>query len=400
MPWRLCRRCCRRAWWTWPFTMSMMPTVSLHSGRRSLWHLPPRPGTSSRLGKTDPVPDEPVPDQPVPDSQCRPASAARAVPEVPRTEPAGRRHRRPCAGGGRRRSDRDGKSDLALRWRCAGRRGRQRRRDADLPGHGHRDRQASPEQRCSVDTTSSICWMSPSPQPSRCSSGWRGRRSRTAAHAAVVPVVVGGSRCTSGPFSTASSSPGRTPAVRERLEQQLAEHGPQALHRLLATRDPEAAAVILASNGRRIVRALEVIEITGRPTPHSSRPSSACTTTYACSAFRSPPGLDVRITARVQQMWGRRLRRRGAAPGRRWASTGAYRERALGYTQVLRHLAGESSAAAARAETVLATRRFARRQDSWFRKDPRSSWLPADSAQLTATAVRVAAAPHRLPHGH
>ena len=195
-----------------------------------------------------------------------------------------------------------------------------------------------------------------------------------------VPVLAGGS----GLYVRAALGdldfPGTDEEVRERLEAELAAAGPAPLYARLAARDPAAAAAILPSNGRRIVRALEVIELSGRPFSatlpdyDSGRPAVQI-------GLRLPrPELDRRIEARVDRMWrqGFEAEVRGLeGAGLRAGKTAS---RALGYQQMLRHLDGDWTLDQARAETVRATRRFARRQESWFRRDPRISWLPAAPA--------------------
>src|SRR5690606_9546403 len=160
--------------------------------------------------------------------------------------------------------------------------------------------------------------------------------------------------------------------VRARLEAELERVGPAALHRRLAELDPDAAAAILPSNGRRIVRALEVIELSGRPFT-ARMPSYESVYPSVQIGLEVPrPELDERIARRVERMWRagfvdevRRLAAAGLADGR---TAG----RALGYAQVLRMLAGEWTEEQAKAETIRATRRFARRQESWFRRDRKS----------------------------
>ena len=210
----------------------------------------------------------------------------------------------------------------------------------------------------------------------------------------VVPIVVGGSALYLRAVLDRFVFPGCDAAVRARLEQELARLGPQALHRQLADRDPAAAAAILASNGRRIVRALEVVELTGRPYTAQLPPYASVYDDVRMLGLQVPRDeLDARIAERVERMWAagfveevRRLVTAGLRQGRTAS-------RALGYAQVLRYLAGECSEAEARADTVLATRRFARRQDAWFRKDPRIHWLSADSLELLARAATEAGFP-------
>ena len=182
--------------------------------------------------------------------------------------------------------------------------------------------------------------------------------------------------------------PGTDEAVRSRLEAELADAGPAGLHARLAVVDPPAAAAILPSNGRRVVRALEVVEITGRPfTASLPEPGAYAVPAVQVGLTVDRPTLDARIESRVDRMWQRGLVdevRRLAAAGLREGRTAS---RALGYAQVLRHLDGEWTEDEARAETVRATWRFARRQDSWFRRDQRVHWLAADDPGLVATAL-------------
>ncbi|WP_275462649.1 tRNA (adenosine(37)-N6)-dimethylallyltransferase MiaA [Streptomyces noursei] len=189
------------------------------------------------------------------------------------------------------------------------------------------------------------------------------------------PVLVGGSGLYVRGALDALEFPGTDPAVRARLEAELAELGSGALHARLAAADPEAGRAILAGNGRRIVRALEVIEITGRPFTANLPGHEAVYDTLQIGVDVERPELDGRIATRVDRMWEAGLVdevRRLAAEGLREGRTAS---RALGYQQVLGYLAGECTEQAAREETVRATKRFARRQDSWFRRDPRVHWL-------------------------
>jgi tRNA dimethylallyltransferase len=205
-----------------------------------------------------------------------------------------------------------------------------------------------------------------------------------------VPVLVGGS----GLYVRAALDdlhfPGTDTATRARLTDELARLGPAALHARLATLDPDAAAAILPGNGRRIVRALEVIELSGRPFT-ATMPSYAQVRPAVQIGLTLPrPELDLRIAARVDRMWQAGFEaevRRLAAQGLREGPTAS---RALGYQQLLRYLDGECTPDDARAETIKATKRFARRQESWFRRDPRVRWLDATAPeeQLLADALR------------
>ncbi|MEU9121642.1 tRNA (adenosine(37)-N6)-dimethylallyltransferase MiaA [Streptomyces sp. NPDC048506] len=189
------------------------------------------------------------------------------------------------------------------------------------------------------------------------------------------PILVGGSGLYVRGAIDALDFPGTDPAVRARLEAELAELGSGALHARLSAADPEAGRAILAGNGRRIVRALEVIEITGRPFTANLPGHEAVYDTLQIGVDVERPELNERIARRVDRMWEAGLVdevRRLEAAGLREGRTAS---RALGYQQVLAQLAGECTEQEARDETVRATKRFARRQDSWFRRDPRVHWL-------------------------
>lgn len=189
------------------------------------------------------------------------------------------------------------------------------------------------------------------------------------------PVLVGGSGLYVRGAIDVLDFPGTDPEVRARLERELEQDGPGALHRLLAEADPEAARAILPSNGRRIVRALEVIEITGKPFTANLPGHDSVYDTVQIGVDVGRPELDERITLRVDRMWEAGLVDEVRALEAQGLREGRTASRALGYQQVLTALAGECTEEEARAETVRATKRFARRQDSWFRRDPRVHWL-------------------------
>jgi tRNA dimethylallyltransferase len=204
----------------------------------------------------------------------------------------------------------------------------------------------------------------------------------------VTPVLVGGSALYTRAILDRFEFPGTDPDVRAKLERQLAAVGPEALHRRLAAADPDAAARIIPSNGRRVVRALEVIVITGRPFS-ASLPEHTYfyDDAHQVGVDIPRPVLDERIERRVRHMWDAGLVdevRRLADEGLREGRTA---NRALGYQQVLRLLDGEISEEEAIEQTVAGTRRFARRQDSWFRKDPRITWVRWDDPDRAAKAV-------------
>ena len=203
-----------------------------------------------------------------------------------------------------------------------------------------------------------------------------------------VPVLVGGSALYTRAVLDRFEFPGTDAAVRDRLEAELAEVGAPTLHERLAAVDPVAAGNILVDNGRRIVRALEVVEITGRP----------YSATLPVLEYADPlsvqigvdidrPTLDERIERRVEGMFAagfvaevERLLAAGLREGRTASS-------AIGYREVAAYLDGELTLDRARERTVVATRRFARRQDSWFRKDPRVTWARYDDPQRLERAL-------------
>lgn len=192
----------------------------------------------------------------------------------------------------------------------------------------------------------------------------------------VVPVLVGGSGLYVQAVVDELDFPGTDPVVRAGLEAELAAVGAPALHARLAAVDPAAAAAVLPTNGRRIVRALEVVTITGRPfparLPAGGRPRYDA---VLLGVDRPTDELDARVARRVARMFAAGLvgETRGlVAAGLREGRTAS---RALGYQQVLAALDGEHDAAGAAAATVVATRRFVRRQRSWFRRDRRVCWL-------------------------
>ncbi|WP_327288378.1 tRNA (adenosine(37)-N6)-dimethylallyltransferase MiaA [Streptomyces sp. NBC_01198] len=205
-----------------------------------------------------------------------------------------------------------------------------------------------------------------------------------------VPVLVGGSGLYVRAALDPLEFPGTDAAVRARLEAELDLRGPGALHARLAAVDPAAGRAILPSNGRRIVRALEVVEITGRPFTANLPQVDAQQSLYDTVQIGLDiprPLLDERIALRVDRMWAAGLVAEVRALDAVGLREGLTASRALGYQQVLAALSGECTEEQARADTVRATKRFARRQDSWFRRDGRVHWLTAQDAELTDRAL-------------
>lgn len=205
------------------------------------------------------------------------------------------------------------------------------------------------------------------------------------------PILAGGSGLYVRAALDDLEFPGTDPDVRARLEKELAETGPAPLYERLRGLDPVAAENILPSNGRRIVRALEVIELSGRPFSATMPSYDAVYDSVQIGVEVPRPVLDERIERRVARMWEAGLVDEVRALAARGLAEGRTASRALGYAQVLRFLNGEWTEEQAREETVRATRRFARRQESWFRHDPRVVWLPFDAPDLLDRALGLVA---------
>ena len=203
-----------------------------------------------------------------------------------------------------------------------------------------------------------------------------------------VPILAGGSGLYVRAALDDLDFPRTDAGTRARLEEELDRLGAAALHARLAALDPAAAGAILPSNARRIVRALEVIELSGRPFT-ATMPAYLQNRPAVQIGLALPrPELDRRIAARVDRMWQAGLEAEARSLAARGLRDGRTASRALGYQQLLRHLDGEWTLEEARLETIKATRRFARRQESWFRRDPRVRWLDATAPHLLPEALR------------
>jgi tRNA dimethylallyltransferase len=207
------------------------------------------------------------------------------------------------------------------------------------------------------------------------------------------PIVAGGSGLYVRALLDRLEIPPTDAGVRARLEEEAARLGTAALFARLRGQDPSAAEVIEPNNTRRVVRALEVIELTGRPFS-ATMPSREYLHPSLAIGLEVPRDvLDERIAARVRRMWQdglldevRTLEPLGLRQGRTAS-------RALGYSQALAQLDGTMTQQEAQEQTAAMTRRFARRQESWFRPDPRITWLDpreGDAVQRAVALVRQA----------
>ncbi|HME78664.1 MAG TPA: tRNA (adenosine(37)-N6)-dimethylallyltransferase MiaA [Mycobacterium sp.] len=204
-----------------------------------------------------------------------------------------------------------------------------------------------------------------------------------------VPILVGGSMLYIQSLLDDWSFPTTDPAVRAKWELRLAEIGVGSLHAELAGRDPAAAASILPTDGRRIVRALEVVELTGQPFAASAPViGTPRWDTVIVGLDCDTELLDQRLTERTNTMFDDGLvdevvRLLGCG-----LRDGVTASRALGYSQVLADLDAGGNGDAAREPTFIGTRRYVRRQRSWFRRDHRIHWLDASAADNADAAVR------------
>lgn len=203
-------------------------------------------------------------------------------------------------------------------------------------------------------------------------------------------VAVGGSGLYVRALLDHMDFPGTDPEIRARLEARVETEGARALHAELAGKDPVAAEGIGPRNARRTVRALEVIEITGRPYS-ASLPQHV----YEVPAVQigldcDRAVLDERIEARVDRMWARGLV--DEVVHLRAHGLGRTASRAVGYAEVLAMLDGELTADEARAAVAAGTRRLARKQMGWFGRDPRVHWLDSRDPDLVAKALALVAA--------
>jgi len=197
-----------------------------------------------------------------------------------------------------------------------------------------------------------------------------------------LPIVVGGSGLYVAAILDDLKFPATDPQIRARFEKQLEEEGAAAMHRQLALVDPDAAAAIGQMNGRRIVRALEVLEVTGEKFIARLPVPVELYSTIRVGLEIPREQMDERIALRVHQMFEDGFVDEVRALSHRAYSVTA--TRAIGYTQVLDFLAGKCSQEEAISETIAITKKFARRQQRWFRQDQRITWMDYNEAGLAS----------------
>ena len=213
----------------------------------------------------------------------------------------------------------------------------------------------------------------------------------------VIPLLVGGSGLYVSSVLYDFRFPGHEPDIRQRLEAELEQEGLAALVAQLRQKDPEVAGVLDLQNPRRVVRALEVMELTGEPPSVSLEARGqwwydSCTLVGLAGPWE---WLDARLDERVGQMWQRGLVEEVRTL--REGGLGKTAAQAIGYREVIDYLDGELSEAEAREQVAQHTRRYARKQMSWFRRDGNVHWLNASAPELTEQAVEYFLQTHESP---
>ncbi|RSN13984.1 tRNA (adenosine(37)-N6)-dimethylallyltransferase MiaA [Streptomyces sp. WAC 05977] len=207
-----------------------------------------------------------------------------------------------------------------------------------------------------------------------------------------VPILTGGSGLYVQAVLDDLKFPGTDPEVRARLTAEADEIGVAAMHARLTELDPVAATAILPTNSRRIVRALEVIEITGEPfSANLPKPGPARYDTVLIGIDREPAELDARVDRRVELMFEAGLVDEVRTLLGQGLRDGLTASRALGYQQVIAAIDGDGDFQAASEATAQATRRFVRRQRSWFRRDKRIQWFDGGSERLAERVLEATA---------
>ena len=203
-------------------------------------------------------------------------------------------------------------------------------------------------------------------------------------HKGITPIIVGGSMLYIQSLLDNWQFPPTDPTVRAYWEQQLAERGVADLHRELAARDPVAARTILPTDPRRTVRALEVMDITGQPFTASQpqRGTPPRWGTHIIGLAAAVEWLDPLLHQRICQMFSSGLVEETRACCDKGLREGVTASRAIGYSQALDVIDGRATVDEAIESTFVATRRYVRRQRSWFKRDNRIDWFVASTDSL------------------
>ena len=194
-------------------------------------------------------------------------------------------------------------------------------------------------------------------------------------------VVVGGTGLYIKAILDDLNFPDTDPAVRQKITDEAEKLGNDVMHERLAKRDPAAALAIPKENLRRVIRALEVIELTGKPfTANLPRQeSSKYPDAKQFGLVLDRGNLDEKIDKRVEDMWTKGFAREVSILMTKGLEQSGTAKKALGYMQIINYLNGESDEAFAKEETKRVTRAYARRQETWFSRDERIKWLAPES---------------------
>lgn len=230
-----------------------------------------------------------------------------------------------------------------------------------------------------VTTTASVSDYQKSARPIIQSLAAQGKRS----------VVVGGSGLFIQGLLEDMQFPEVDHALRDELQRQADELGAAAMYQKLVNADPAAAANVAPENTRRVIRALEVIELTGSAPITELKELPEVIPSIRIGLRRDRSELDPRIEKRVELMWAQGFVEEVEQLEKVGLRDGVTARKALGYAQILDYLAGELTLAQAKEQTIFATRRYARRQDSWFNRDAKIHWLDASTADLSTVTQLV-----------
>ena len=197
-------------------------------------------------------------------------------------------------------------------------------------------------------------------------------------------VVVGGTGLYIKSILDDLNFPDTDPQVRDKITEQADQLGNEIMHGKLAKLDPAAALAIPKENIRRVIRALEVIELTGKPfTANLPRQeSSKYPNAKQFGLVLDRSNLDEKIDQRVDYMWAKGFAREVSLLMTQGLEQATTAKKALGYSQIMSYLNGECDEEFAKQETKRVTRAYARRQETWFSRDDRIKWLAPDSMQI------------------
>lgn len=204
----------------------------------------------------------------------------------------------------------------------------------------------------------------------------------------ITPILVGGSMLYVAAVLNLFEFPARDEALRAQLELDLVEHGPQEMHRRLKQLDPIAASRIIPQNGRRTVRAIEIVSLTGQPFA-AALPDVPEDWQPVLEIGVNGPREDLvkRLEARVHTMWQQGLVDEAKSLEPLGIREGKTSRSAIGYAQAIAQIDGVMTEEQAIADTVRLTQKYARRQMSWFNRDKRINWLDYQDPQMTNKAL-------------